>query len=204
MKIITVSREFGSGGREVGKRLADALGFKYYDKEIITEIAKQTNLHEEYINKTLENGLGFHFSFGTTLAGFSAVDQNAIDIMVAQRKIIKELAEKGDCVIVGRTSNVILKDYHPLNVFVYADMDSKVARCKARAKEEEKLTDKQYRKAIKKIDKGRAKYYSLLSSGKWGDKKEYDMLVNTTGMVIKDMIPALKEYAEAWFKTYEK
>ncbi len=157
--IITVSRQFGSGGREVGKRLADALGLTYYDKELVTEISNHTDLNESYVSSVLESG-GFRnyaFTFGRTMPFVSTTPAPVTDVLVAQQKIIKAIGEKGNCVIVGRSADVILKDFKPFRLFIYADNDSKIARCRARAPEGEHYTDKQMIRRFKEIDSGRRK-----------------------------------------------
>ena len=194
--IITVSRQFGSGGREVGKRLADALGLTYYDKELVTEISNHTDLNESYVSSVLESG-GFRnyaFTFGRTMPFVSTTPAPVTDVLVAQQKIIKAIGEKGNCVIVGRSADVILKDFKPFRVFIYADNDSKIARCRARAPEGEHYTDKQMIRRFKEIDSGRRKLHDLLGVHPWGDKAGYDLMINTTNVNIKAIIPALAEY----------
>lgn len=199
MKIITISREFGSGGRELGKRLADCLGIAYYDTEIITEIAKQTNLDENYVSTISEKGVpSFNFHFGHTFG--ATINQTAMDVVVAQHKVIKELAKKGDCVIVGRCADKILQDYKPLRIFVYADMESKIKRCREKNSADNGLDDKQLAKKIKSIDNGRKKMYEFISGGEWGEMKQYDLCINTTGVSIKEITPCVYEYANVWFK----
>lgn len=199
MKIITISREFGSGGRELGKRLADCLGIAYYDTEIITEIAKQTNLDENYVSTISEKGVpSFNFHFGHTFG--AAINQTAMDVVVAQHKVIKELAKKGDCVIVGRCADKILQDYKPLRIFVYADMESKIKRCREKNSADNGLDDKQLAKKIKSIDNGRKKMYEFISGGEWGEMKQYDLCINTTVVSIKEITPCVYEYANVWFK----
>lgn len=203
MKIITVSREFGSGGRELGKRLADELGFAYYDREILTAIAESSQLHEEYVETVLEQGTFAHFpiTYGHTFSYPSVLQQNATKILVAQENIIKELGAKGeDCIIVGRSADVILAQYQPLNLFVYADKESKMRRCRERTPEGEQLTDRELERKIKQVDKSRAQYRQLLSASKWGHKESYHLCINTTGMSIKKMTPWIAEYARHWFE----
>ena len=194
--IITVSRQFGSGGREVGKRLADALGLTYYDKELVTEISNHTDLNESYVSSVLESG-GFRnyaFTFGRTMPFVSTTPAPVTDVLVAQQKIIKAIGEKGNCVIVGRPADVILKDFKPFRLFIYADNDSKIARCRARAPEGEHYTDKQMIRRFKESDSGRRKLHDLLGVHPWGDKAGYDLMINTTNVNIKAIIPALAEY----------
>lgn len=199
MKIITISREFGSGGRELGKRLADSLGIAYYDTEIITEIAKQTNLDENYVSTISEKGVpSFNFHFGHTFG--ATINQTAMDVVIAQHKVIKELAQKGDCVIVGRCADKILQDYKPLKIFVYADVESKIKRCREKNPADNGLDDKQLAKKIKSIDNSRKKMYEFISGCEWGEMKQYDLCINTTGVSIKEVTTCVYEYANVWFK----
>ncbi len=193
--IVTVSRQFGSGGRELGKRLSDSLGLQYYDRELVTEIANKTALDENYVSSILESGgfNNFAFSFARTMPLLSSTPAAVTDVLVAQQKIIRSIGEKGDCVIVGRCADVILRDLHPVRIFVYADEKSKIARCRARAAKGEDYTDKELIKNFKKIDKGRAKLHDLLSSSDWGDKACYDLMINTSGKSIEKMIAPLAD-----------
>lgn len=203
MKIITISREFGSGGREVGKRLADALGFQYYDREIITAVAQKSSFDEEYVEKTLERGIPrtFSISFGRTFSFPDVAQQNYTKLLVAQQQFIEDIAKKGeDFVIVGRAADVILKDYNPLNLFVYAEMDSKIKRCKGRAEKGEKMSEREYARKIKQVDLGRAVNRQLLADGGWGDKESYHLCINTTDADIKKLIDPIAAFARAWFE----
>ncbi|MGN0814312.1 MAG: AAA family ATPase [Candidatus Coproplasma sp.] len=198
--IVTVSREFGSGGRELGKRLADALGLTYYDKELVTEIAKQTELNENYVSTVLERGgyANYAFTFGRSMPLISTAAAPVTDVLVAQQNVIKSIGEKGDCLIVGRCADIILRGMSPFRIFVYADNQSKIARCRAHAKEGEDLSDKKLIKNFKELDGGRKKLHELLGSVPWGDKAGYDLMVNTSGVEeIKTVIPALAEYIKA-------
>lgn len=134
MKIITISREFGSGGRELGKRLADILGFDYYDKEIIKAVAKNMGVNAEYAEKSLENCslTAYPISFRHSFAMLSV--NNTASLLVEEKKVIESIAKtERDCVIVGRNADILLKDRNPFNIFVCADMYSKIKRCEERA-----------------------------------------------------------------------
>lgn len=200
MSIITISREFGSGGRELGKRLADELGFAYYDREIVTAIAQKTQMDEGYVANALEGGLfrGVPVHFGRTFSYTASLMTNTTNLFVEQHKIIRELAAKGNCIIVGRAADAILEEYKPLNLFVYADIPSKVARCRERAPEGENLTERELIRHIKKIDAERARYYEMFSDTRWGSKEGYHLCVNTTGKQIKKLVPSLAQYARCW------
>ncbi len=196
MKIITVSREFGSGGRELGKRLADALGMQYYDREILTALAEQTAMDEAYVSKKMEQGNMQHFpiTFARTFS-YGGGENNTTKLLAEQQKLLKKIAEKGgDFVIIGRNADIALGEYHPLNLFVYADMESKVNRCMAR--EEGNLTAAEMAKRIKQVDKGRKKSRELMTERAWGAKETYHLCINTSDVTIKEIVPAIAEYAK--------
>lgn len=202
-KIITISREFGSGGRELGKRLADELGFDYYDREILEQVAKESELDEAYAEKVLDGSfsLGFPVTFGRTFFYTDILQQDATKLLVAEEKIIRSLAKTGkDMVIVGRGADVILRDYKPLNIFVYADMDSKIARCRWRAPKNEALSDKELARKIKQVDTGRARQRKLMTDKDWGEKESYHLCINTTGASIKNLVYCVAEFAKCYFK----
>ncbi|MBR3894597.1 MAG: cytidylate kinase-like family protein [Clostridia bacterium] len=196
-KIITIGREFGSGGRELGKELAELLGFAYYDKEIVQEIAKRTQLAEEYLHAIVENhtGIPFPITVGRTLYhhnhGGEYLLHHYAHVYSEQANVLREMAERSDCVIVGSCSDYILKDYHPVRLFVYAEEEAKVARCRANADEHEQLSDKQLRRMIKKVDKNRARHYHYHTGQIWGNRTNYDFCINTSAAPLKEIAEAL-------------
>ena len=199
--IITVSREFGSGGRELGKRLSDALQIPCYDHEIIAMIAKEHGFDENYVAHMSEKSIrsaypltiGHRFSMTPNY-----VTKQAIKIAVEQKNIIENFAKQGDCVIVGRAADVILAEYKPFNIFVYADKAAKLQRCIERAPEDEKLTLAELERKMRDIDRNRASHRDFYSDTKWGDCRNYHLCVNTTGKEIKTLIPAIVEYVKRW------
>lgn len=202
MRIVTISREFGSGGRELGKRLADELGFAYYDSEILTEIANRAHVDENFVENVLNRSytVDYAYSFRHTFARLSSMSHQAMELFAKQSEVLHTIAEKGeDCVIVGRGADVTLAEYNPFKLFVYADMPSKIERCKERADINERLSDKEIERRAKEIDKARAYYHDVDAEFKWGRKEAYHLCVNTTGVEIKDMIPSLAAYAARWF-----
>ena len=200
--IITVSREFGSGGRELGKRLADALNIPCYDHQIIEMIANEHGFNEEYVATVSERSIeaaypmtiGHHF--GMLPIG---VMEQPIRVAATQRRIIENFAAQGDCVIVGRCADVILREQQPLNLFIYADMASKVRRCMERAAEGENVSAQEIERQIKRIDKGRIQYRRMYDDGKWGDKENYHLCINTSNREIRDLVPALAQFCKDWF-----
>ena len=193
-QIITIGREFGSGGRELGRRLARELGFDYYDKEILTQIAERTSLSEDYVQRVVENQPHQLYPI-TTGRSFLYVDtqplQQAGAVYQAQQEIITRMADESSCVIVGRCADFILRERKPFRIFVYADMASRIARCRERAPEGESLTDREYRQEIQRVDKARAKYYEFYTDRKWGDKLNYELCINTTNQDIPSIVPHL-------------
>ena len=202
MKIITISREFGSGGRELGKRLADVLGFDYYDREIITAIAQSQGLSEAYVEKMLDHQapLAVPITFRHSFSVPMIMNQPQTDLLIEQRKIMENIAQSNrDCIIVGRNADVILHQYNPLRIFVCADMESKVQRCMERADLGEKLSRRELEQNIRRIDKNRAKTRELICDQKWSDPSTYDLTVNTSGWDIKHLTPAVAEFVSRWF-----
>ena len=200
-KIITISREFGSGGRELGKRLAESLGFAYYDQEIIKAISERNGLAEDYIERISERGVSFYYpiTYARTFSRIPEAVKAQINVMSVQSEILKELAVKDNCVIVGRCADMILSEYQPLNLFVYADMESRIRRCRLREEKDNNLTDKELQKRIIEIDRSRSGYREIFTNMKWGDKRGYHLCINTTGQDIKALVPAVKEFVACYF-----
>lgn len=193
-RIITIGREFGSGGRELGRRLAEELQVAYYDQEIIAEIAKRTSMSEKYVQHITEHRPVMSFPIHVGRSFYSVPNSAMMQshaLYQEQKKIILEMAEKSDCVIVGRCADHILEEQKPFRIFVYADMESKLRRCREKAPEHEHLSDKELRQHILEIDRNRSKYYGFYTDKKWGDKLNYDLCINTTGSVVKGIVPVL-------------
>lgn len=206
MKIITISREFGSGGRELGKRLADILAFDYYDKEIIGAVAANKGLDRDYTETILERPtwqtvpLHFHCSFSSVNV-MQSKQMMQTSLLLEQKRVIEAIAQAGrDCVIVGRNADVLLKEYHPFCIFVCAEMDAKIQRCIKRAGSDESLTHQEIRRKIRSIDKGRRQTRDIIAGSPWGECGAYHLTVNTTGWNIKELAPAVADFAGRWFE----
>lgn len=176
-RIITISREFGSGGRFIGKEVAKQLGIKYYDKDMIAQIAEQSGFSAEYIEEKAElspkKGLLAYAFAGRDITGKSVEDM----VYEAQRKVILEIAEKESCVIIGRNADFILKDKdNVLNVFIHGDMPEKVVRiCKLY-----NVTEEEAKKMMADIDKRRMTNYRFYTDQKWGMAKNYTLSLNSS------------------------
>lgn len=195
-RIITISREFGSGGRELGRRLSEELNIAYYDREIISEISKRTELAEQYIEQIIgqKSLMSFPIHIGRSFYPVvNPVFEQRQGVILEQQKIIEDIAKKSDCIIVGRCAEYILRDYNPFRIFVYSDLDSKVERCREKASDKENMTDKKLRQQIISINKNRADYYKSCTGKQWGDKLNYDLCINTTQKVIKDIVPVFSK-----------
>lgn len=204
MKIITVSREFSSGGRELGKRLADCLGFDYYDKEIIASVAASAGIDENYAERMLEEGMvkRVPLSFRCSVSGPAAVSAVSADLLIKQRSVIEAIGKAGrDCVIIGRNADCILREYSPFNIFVCADADTKLARFHAAGQGKDAMSDRAIIKSIREIDKSRAKIRELITDCRWGERTAYHLTVNTSGWSsIKELVPAVADFATRWFE----
>ncbi|MBQ2829883.1 MAG: cytidylate kinase-like family protein [Oscillospiraceae bacterium] len=202
MKIITISREFGSGGRELGKRLADLMGFDYYDSEIITAIAKNSGMDAEYLEKKLANHgwQSFPITYRGTLGSAAYVQSGSVAFLLEQKKVIEEIAALGkDFVIVGRNADVILSAHKPLSIFVCAETDAKVRRCMERKSAEEELSEKELVRKMRQIDKMRSQIRAIMTGSEWGKRGSYHLTVNTTDWDIGDLTPAVAAFADRWF-----
>ena len=203
-KVITIGREFGSGGRELGHKLSKELGYAYYDGEILTQIIERTELSEDYVKNIVEGHRHYMFpiTIGHTLSYNYNYDYNIKglqDIYKAQTEVIKNMANLSDCVIVGRCADYILHDQEDVElfrIFVYARMDSRIKRCIARAEEGENLTPNEMQKFIKRMDRMRAGYYEDYTLQKWGDKINYDLCINTSYIVIDNIVPQIAKLFE--------
>lgn len=200
-KIITISREFGSGGRELGKRLAEYLNIPCYDREIIDMVVQKYGYDERKVAQVSEKELRVYYpsTIAHRFLSMESTLQQSLKITAAQQEIVQQFANQGDCVFVGRCADVICREMDPFNIFVYADQPSKLKRCKERADAEEHFSEKEILKNMKKIDKGREAYREMFTDDKWGDKRSYHLCMNTSNKEIKVLVPAIGEYVKCWF-----
>ena len=176
-RIITISREFGSGGRFIGEKVAKKLGIAYYDKNIITKIAEKSGLSPEYVQESAElspkKGLFAYAFVGRDITGKSVEDM----VYEAQRKVILEIAENDSCVIIGRNADYILKDRTDvINIFIHADMPEKVKRiCRLY-----NVTETEAVAMTADIDKRRMTNYRYYTDQKWGMARNYTLTLNSS------------------------
>ena len=176
-RIITIGREFGSGGRTIGQEAADRLGIPCYDQELIEKLAEESGLSRDYIRN--ESEYASHSSW--TAVAFSSVRSMGVPsnqdyLWAIQRKIILELGEKEDCVIVGRCADAILEDTADLlKVFIHADFASRARRIVEKYGETEEPTEKRLRDK----DKRRALYYQFYTDREWGAVENYHLILDS-------------------------
>ena len=176
-RIITISRQFGSGGRFIGEEIAKKLGFAYYDKNIIGHIAEESGLSPEYIEESAElspkKGLFAYAFTGRNSAGKSVEDM----VYEAQRKVIMDIAEKGNCVIIGRNADFILRDRDDvLNVFIHGDLPEKTERiCRLYH-----VSEREAVKMMEDVDKRREANYNFYTEQKWGMARNYTLTLNSS------------------------
>lgn len=194
-KIITVGREFSSGGREFGKRLAETLGVAYYDGEIISAIAQRSELAEAYVEQVVEQRIRAYYpiTVANTLSVHpgDAVYNVTRSIYAAQTDIVREMAQKSDCVIVGRCADHILGAEHPLRLFLYAAMPARIARCRKNGGDAAEKSDRELERMIRGVDKSRAQYYRFYTGQTWGDKLNYDLCLNTSDVDLQTAAEAV-------------
>ena len=176
-RIITISREFGSGGRFIGEEVAKKLGISYYDKNIINEIAEKSGLSPEYIQENAElspkKGLFAYAFAGRDITGKSVEDM----VYEAQRKVILDLAQKESCVIIGRNADYILKDRDDvLNVFIHGNMPEKIQRMIRLYN----VGEKEAVKMMADADKRRMTNYNFYTEQKWGKASNYTLCLNSS------------------------
>lgn len=197
--IITISRQFGSGGREVGKKLAEALGIPFYDKELIEMAAKESGIDEElFEDEEYRTSRGFYllgaigFTLGSPITSISEMSLND-RLFLVQSETIENIANNGPCVIVGRCADYVLQEYpNTLSVFIHADMNER----KERAIHSYEIDERNIEASISKIDKRRANYYNYYTDRKWGNAENYDIVLNSSKFGVDGCVKLLKHIIE--------
>jgi cytidylate kinase len=207
-RVITIGRQFGSGGHEVGLRLAKRLGIPFYDKELLSLTAQNSRFAESYLEKMDEQKPSF-LNIGSagliSGAGLSSHAENAMNqfyhlspndqIFLATSKVMHSLAEKGPCVIVGRCADYILRDIEPVNFFIYADMQDRIAR-KIALDDHQHLNEQEMEKLIRQTDKTRGKYYEYYSHEVWGAAKNYHLCIDTSVVGVDGAVEIIMKFIE--------
>jgi cytidylate kinase len=198
--IITISRQYGSGGREIGKKLADNYGIPFYDNELITRAAKETgfsiaafeNAENKATNSLLYSiAMGMN-AYGSQELGFSQLSLDD-QLYLAQSEVIQKVAEEGPCVIVGRCADYVLKDKPGVvNLFIWADLKFRLKR----VMEYDGLTEAKAAERIQKIDKSRANYYNYHSSEKWGKSINYHLSIKSDFVGMDQCVDCIKTYID--------
>lgn len=202
--IITIGRQFGSAGREIGEKVAAYFGIKCYDKELLTRAAKESGFCEEMIqnhderptNSFLYNLVMDTYSFGYNSSSF--VDMPiSHKVFLAQFDTIKKIADEGACIIVGRCADYALAGRdNVVNLFIYGDEEVKIARIM----EKYGLTQSKAKDMIIKKDKQRQSYYNYYSSKKWGRADSYDLCINSSVLGIEGTVKLIIQYIEDFEK----
>ena len=188
-KIISISREFGSGGREIGFRLAQKLGIPFYDKELITIASESSNISAELFqanDEVIAKKEHPNNTYSTT-DPFSPTYEIPVSdqLFVIQTKIIKQLAQNGPCVIIGRCSDVIIED--SFKVFICASLKKRLERLMSLEKDPS-IDRKQMEARIRTIDKKRKEYYQFYTGNEWGKPKNYDLCLNSGNLGIEECV----------------
>jgi CMP/dCMP kinase len=198
--VISISRQFGSGGRIIGKKLAEYLGIPFYDSALISMAAEKSgmsrqvleNLDEKAANRflyTIPTGISTLGHASTAIYNMPLSDT----LFLTQYEIIKQLAQEGPCIIVGRCSDYILKD-HPRHVSIFIQADERFRA--ARIAEYEHITEEESLSRISKYDKERKKYHDYYAAGTWGNAAFYDLTVNSARLGIDGTVDLVKLFIE--------
>ena len=200
-KIYTIGREFGSGGREVGEKLAAKLGIKLYDKELLQQAAKDSGFCEEIFENHGEkptNSFLYSLVMDTySVSGYSAAPFLDMPlnhkVFLAQFETIKKIAEKESCVIVGRCADYALSDNPDcINIFIHADLDVRIKNVSRNLN----ITENKARDIINKTDKQRASYYNYYTSKKWGDSKSYNLSLDAGKLGTDNCVEMILKFRE--------
>jgi cytidylate kinase len=194
--IITIARQYGSAGREIGEKVAAALGIPLYDKELIKEAASKGDLNEEVLKNADEqaaNSLLYTLAMGSNILGTTMNFGYKMPIndklFILQSEVIKEYAAKGSCVIIGRCADYVLRDTPGLlRLFIYGDIDHRQARIKERHPE---IKSSQIIDVINKTDKRRASYYNFYTGNKWGKYDNYDIAINSSTLNVDGAVDVI-------------
>ena len=198
--IITIARQFGSAGREIGEKVAEHFDIKCYDKELLTRAAKESGFCEEMIeshderptNSFLYNLVMDTYSFGYNASSFMDMPISH-KIFLAQFDTIKKIASEGPCVIVGRCADYALGDYkNCINIYIYSDEQTKVNRIMKKYS----LTEPKAKDMINKKDKQRQSYYNYYSSKKWGHADSYDICINSSLLGVEGTVKLIIQAVE--------
>ena len=182
-RIITISREFGSGGRTIGRELAARLGIPCYDAELLEQIAQASGYAREFVAEQGEYALGGSW-FGQAFTGRTCQD----DLWAVQNRVVRELAQKGPCVIVGRCADYILREEPGcLRVFIHADMESRARRIVEKYGERSDSPEKRRRDRAKR----RAAYYQFSTDIKWGEARNYHITLNSGALGLERCVDIL-------------
>ena len=199
--VITIGRQFGSGGREIGRLVAEKLGIDYYDKELLTEAAKSTGMNSDFFEAADERSPRFFSSlmaFSTGFHGGSFVIGNSPisndNIYRQQSEVIEALAERSSCVILGRTADYILRN-HPnaISIFIHASIDSCVERIMRR---DRCKTVDEARALAEKRNKLRAEYYNFYTDKRWGESMSYDLSIDSSKQSVEQTADIIVDYVK--------
>lgn len=178
-RIVTISREFGSGGRSIGRLVAEKLGYRFYDRELVNKVAERSGFSPEFIEESGEYASArSSLLFALATAGQYSADGLSMHdrLYIEQTKIVEEIAGEGECVIVGRCADFILREWkNCLHVFIHADMESRIKRIVERYGESEQLPEKR----LAEKDQKRKVYYKNYTGRRWGQAQNYDICLNS-------------------------
>lgn len=198
---ITIGRQFGSGGRQIGRAIADALGIGYYDKSLLDEAARHAGLNPELFERNDEKAPSFFsgllsynmgYSSYSLFGGSSSISDDAL--YRAQTEVIRSIADRGPCVIVGRSADYALRDRDDLvNIFIHAPIEERVRRIMERG---DASTPEQARALAERTNKLRASYYNFYTDKRWGKAESYDLTIDSSRMPVEGIVELVSRYID--------
>ena len=195
-RIITIGRQFGGGGSEIGMELAEKLGIRFYDKELLAEAARQSGLSESFVRGFDEiSASGLLYSMAMNVRGGAFYGGKPVELMAYEAQVasVRSVAEKGECVIVGRGADYILRDdFDVVSVFITSALPYRIGRVMKR----EGLSAKDAAQKIARMDKARASFYNNLSDKRWGDASAYNLCIDGGSVAVEDAVELIIKYID--------
>ncbi|MCI6811353.1 MAG: cytidylate kinase-like family protein [Lachnospiraceae bacterium] len=181
--IVTIGREYGSGGREIGEKLAEKLGFSFYDRNLLGLVSEQSGVSEDSLSERDERLERHHFPY--------RIETMSEELFHLQSNIMLKKAREESCVIVGRCSDIVLKDFaNTVHIFIYADEEDRIVRIRER----NNLDEVKARKLMKQTEKIRRSYYQYYTDCEWGTRENKDLLINSSKTGIEGSVEVIIAY----------
>ena len=191
--VITIGRSFGSGGREIGRKLAETLGMTYYDRELLEKVAKESGLSKEYIELFDEKKPVLPVFSILPIGSIANEEQMEVKLQKLQRQVIERLAEKGPCVFIGRRADLLLRGRpNTCSIFITAPEEY----CAARVALRDGLTEQESLDKIRRMNRNRRAYYNYTGEGRWGEASNYNLCIDSSVLGVEGSVALIRKYID--------